>query len=265
MNIEIRGGSNPRKADTINRFLSTSLDGVTMKIKSFSSVLSSLFIGLLAISFSTHSVAAPFSITYTGTIGTENTTDLFPEVNEGEGYSLTLIFDNGSSDALSQEWVEADLTCAIFIINDAGDVQFSQDLTLDPVGSSGGSILTDGAGVLSGNFDHLVYGPVTATSYMSTGIALTDPIDWYANDNNDVFFINDVDNTAFGDAAGGILMAPANWTDPIPYSGTCGVTAPPPVEPPPPAAPIPATSQWALIMLSMLLGLVVFVHRRHLF
>jgi hypothetical protein len=234
-----------------------------MKINQIGPILVSALIGLAAIGFSTHSVAAPFSITYTGTIGTEHTTDLFPEVNEGEGYSLTLIFDNGSSDALSQEWVEADLTCATFVINDAGDVQFSQDLTLDPVGSSSGSILTDGAGVLSGNFSHLVYGSVTAASYTSTGIALTDPIEWYANDNNDVFFIDDVDNTAFGDAAGGVLMAPANWSNPIPWEGeACALVTPPTIDSTETAA-IPALSSWALVLLSGLLLLIGgFVRRK---
>ena len=40
---------------------------------------------------------------------------------------------------------------------------------------------------------------------------------------------------------------------------------PPPASPPPPATPIPTTSQWALIMLSMLIGLMVFANRRRLF
>jgi hypothetical protein len=37
------------------------------------------------------------------------------------------------------------------------------------------------------------------------------------------------------------------------------------VIPPTPAMPVPTLSQWALIMLSMLLGLMVFVNRRRLF
>jgi hypothetical protein len=37
------------------------------------------------------------------------------------------------------------------------------------------------------------------------------------------------------------------------------------VVPPIPAAPIPTLSQWALIMLSMFLGLMVFANRRRLF
>jgi hypothetical protein len=39
----------------------------------------------------------------------------------------------------------------------------------------------------------------------------------------------------------------------------------PPVDPPAPAIPIPTLSQWALIMLSMLLGLMVFSNRKRLF
>ena len=39
----------------------------------------------------------------------------------------------------------------------------------------------------------------------------------------------------------------------------------PPIDPPAPAVPVPTLSQWALIMLSMLLGLMVFSNRRRLF
>jgi hypothetical protein len=39
----------------------------------------------------------------------------------------------------------------------------------------------------------------------------------------------------------------------------------PPVEPPIPATPIPTMSQWALVMLAMLLGLMVFSNRKRLF
>ena len=39
----------------------------------------------------------------------------------------------------------------------------------------------------------------------------------------------------------------------------------PPVEPPPPAKPIPTMSEWTLVMLSVLLGLMVFANRRRLF
>lgn len=38
-----------------------------------------------------------------------------------------------------------------------------------------------------------------------------------------------------------------------------------PVEPPIPAIPVPTMSQWALILLSMLIGLMVFANRRRLF
>lgn len=47
------------------------------------------------------------------------------------------------------------------------------------------------------------------------------------------------------------------WTD--------DVVVAPPIDPPPPSTPIPTTSQWALIMLSMLICLMVFANRRRLF
>lgn len=229
-----------------------------MKIKPFISVFTSLLIGLLTISFSTYSVADPYSITYTGTVGFNE----FPEVNEGESYSLTLVFDNGSTNTLSQTWGEENLICATFLVNNAQDVQFSNDLTVTPEGNHSGAISTDGSGILTSNFSSLWYDPITSTQYEAVGIQLTDPVWWFANDNNNVFMSGDGE-LQFGDAAGGVLMAPANWSDPVPYGGTCGVTAPPPSTAP--ATPVPTTSQWALIMLSMLIGLMVFANRRRLF
>ena len=231
-----------------------------MKTKSFRSVLASLFVGFLAISFSTLGVAAPFSITYNGTIGTEHASTFFPEVNEGESYSLTLVFNNGGANALTQTWGEADLTCAIFLVNDAQDVQFTHDLTVDPVASVDGSVTTDGAGVLTDNFTYVVYHDITSDEYEVSGIEVVDSLDWYANDNNDVFFSNS-DNDAFGDAAGGILMAPANWSDPVPFGSACGLGEPPQIQE---VAPVPALSPWALGLLSCLLMLLggFFVFRR---
>ena len=46
---------------------------------------------------------------------------------------------------------------------------------------------------------------------------------------------------------------------------TCLDDVVPPVEPPAPAVPIPAMSELALILFSMLLGLMVFINRRRLF
>jgi len=231
-----------------------------MKIKRVGSILTSALVGLVAASFSTYSVADPFSITYTGTIGTEYASTFFPEVNEGESYNLTLVFDNASTNALSQTWGQQDLTCAIFLINDAQDVRFAHDLTVDPGdGSTSGSISTDGAGILTANFQNVIYNGITSDAYDSIGIQLTDPLDWYANDNNDVFFSSNADD-AFGDAAGGVEMALANWTNPTPYVGTCAAAASPQT-----ARPIPTMSQWALIILPMFLGLVVFANRRRFF
>ena len=57
-------------------------------------------------------------------------------------------------------------------------------------------------------------------------------------------------------AGHGEVSSYGTWTDDI------VVEAPPP---PPPSTPIPTTSQWALIMLSMLICLMVFANRRRLF
>ncbi|MEZ5606740.1 MAG: hypothetical protein R3E52_06350 [Burkholderiaceae bacterium] len=48
--------------------------------------------------------AAPFAITYTGRISAPDPVygEIFPELVVGEGYTLTLVFDNGSTTATHQ-------------------------------------------------------------------------------------------------------------------------------------------------------------------
>ena len=54
-------------------------------------------------------------------------------------------------------------------------------------------------------------------------------------------------------------------TDVLGVDVACVDDVVPPIDPPAPAVPVPTLSQWALIMLSMLLGLMVFSNRKRLF
>ena len=49
-------------------------------------------------------------------------------------------------------------------------------------------------------------------------------VHWFMNDINDVLYSPyGTSTTVFGDTAGGVQMAPGNWTNPAPYLGDCGV------------------------------------------
>ncbi|MGA9575559.1 MAG: hypothetical protein WBS20_16585 [Lysobacterales bacterium] len=209
----------------------------------------SLFVCLVCVSPA--SIADPYYISYSGIISDSTLTG----VNDTESYIAIIIFDNGSTSALSQTWESTDLTCAGFLLNDAQDAYFAHDLTLQGSLTVSGSITTDGAGALSTNFTELDAEPVDPGSYSFSGITANEPISWYMNDFNDVFYTN---SGAFGDAAGGVQMAPANWSAPAPWTDTCGNGAPPaPVS----ASPIPFAPLWVLVLIT---GLLVFVGAKRL-
>lgn len=201
----------------------------------------------------TSAQAAPYATTYTGTISESG----FAEINDGEPYSLTLVFDNGGSSALNQTWTSAHLTCAIWRMNRAGNVAIAHNLVTAPPSIADGSIGTDGTGALATVFSRL-----TARAYSSipgsataTGISLGSFVRWYANDANYVLYIRwDTDaDASFGDASGGIPMAAAAWSPPQPFQGSCSTAAaPPPVTPT--ATPVPLLSAPGLAMLGLAAG-----------
>lgn len=196
--------------------------------------------------------AAPYATTYSGTISYVGLapSQHFAEIQEGQRYTLTLVFDNGGSSANSQTWVGSHLTCAIFRFNDASNVVFAQDLVTGPAASSG-TVVTDGAGALTSVFSLVESDPVPAGSYTATGIALTPDVHWWANSIQNVF--SDDQGGTYGrivnDPNVGIPMTIANWSAPQPFSGACD--APPP---PPPAAvtPVPTLGEWSLALLGLL-------------
>ena len=189
--------------------------------------------------------AAPYFITYTGTIGSSS----FPEVNSGESYTATLVFDNGGASTASQSWDASDLTCAIWTANNAGNVVFTTEMTSQTNLVTSGSVNTDGAGSLTSNFTAVNVDPVTAGTFSASGIALLGPANWYMNDNNSVFFDN---SSVWGDAAGGVQMAVGNWSSPAIYTGNCQGAVPPA----PAATQIPVMPLWLLALMGGLLSWV---------
>jgi hypothetical protein len=173
--------------------------------------------------FSSQIFSAPYSITYTGTIAGSTLSG----VNDGQPYTLELVFDNSGSSANSQTWTGANLTCAIWTMNTGGTVRFAQDFTLTPPSPPNGTVTTNGSGVLTTNFTSVTASP--AGSFTTYGpVSLLPQIYWYANSGGPVFFTNTF-GSEFNDASGGLQMAIQYWTNPAPFTRTCSAAPPPTV------------------------------------
>lgn len=189
--------------------------------------------------------ADPFAISYTGTM----LSSAVPEITAGQTYDVTLVFDNGGSTAASQTWTTGDLQCVIYRFNTARNVVFTQDLVANAPTASTGSASTNAAGLLLTNFDQVIDYPTSSgLSYTGT-IRPSATYQWFANGFNGVF--SDLDEGDVNDQAGGVLMAAANWTSPTPFSGDCAGRQIGAVVPP---APVPTMSEWALILMGLLLA-----------
>lgn len=207
--------------------------------------------GLVAMSTPVVVSAEPYAITYTSTVSASG----FPEVTVGEGFDVTLVFDNGGSTAAFQTWSPADLRCVVWRFNDARDVVFAQDLEGFVFFTSAGSVSTDGAGVLQTNFTALNALNVTS-DYDIVGAGWVGAIDWHTDGFNPAF---ENPPTAMSAQGGGISMAIGAWSAPTPYVDDCGGLRP--LAPPP---PVPTMTEWAMILFGLLLagGAALMAQRR---
>ena len=205
---------------------------------------------LVAGVLSVPALAAPVATTYSGIVGTEFADARIPGIIEGEAYAVTLVMDNGGAGTSMQTWDGSQLSCVIFRFNNEQDVVFAQRLAADGDFFADGTATTDAAGSLTGFFSEVRDTQSTswANAYRSVGFPdLTANVAWFLNGENDVFFDQSGDRGA-GDAAGGIPMVPASWSDPQPFTGTC--TAGP--------TGVPALPGYSMLALLASLGLAAF-------
>lgn len=208
----------------------------------------------------TASQAEPYAISHTGTQSDSE----IPGITTGESYELTFVFDNGGTTASSQTWSTATLQCVIWKFNTARNVVYTQDVTVNtlPTGpeAPAGTVTTDAAGVLQTNFTDVI--DTTAGGAGSTLVGAAFATDaWFANNFNGIFFT--VPQEGLSDfTPGGVPMAAAEWSNPTPFSGDCAgrMLGAPPVAP----APVPTLSEWALILMGLILaaGAVLMIQRR---
>ena len=197
-------------------------------------------IRLLAVTFlfmliSGGAVAAPFSVSYVGTM--ENPTpagQFFPNIVNGETYKVTLVMDNGGSAVQSQTWVASDLVSVKWEFNDSRNVVFEQNIdTSDNNYYVDGNATTDATGALTAFFSD-----VTGGGSVFDEVGLPDfapPAQWFLNEGNYVF-VSDAygpfpDIPRVNDAAGGVQMNIASWSNPVavasePAQGATSVAVP---------------------------------------
>ena len=73
-------------------------------------------------------VAAPFSVSYVGTMSNPVTTgQFFTNIVNGETYKVTVVMDNGGDSSLSQTWGASDLVSVKWEFNDSRNVVFKQN------------------------------------------------------------------------------------------------------------------------------------------
>ncbi|MGB3068833.1 MAG: hypothetical protein WBC18_09810 [Ottowia sp.] len=197
-------------------------------------------------------VASPYAITYTGTIANSS----FAQINNGEHFSITFVFDNGGNTAVNQTWVGADLRCTIWRMNDAGNAVFAQDLSplASPPTAATGSVTTNGAGTLTSIFSGVSSSPAGA-DFSSSGFTHPVPLHWFANGSNHVLRDGPAVH-AFDDAASGVQMNPANWLL-APYSGPCAAQPPAPSH-----TAVPTLGEEALVLLSLVAATLSFTALR---
>jgi len=195
--------------------------------------------------------AAPYAVTYTGTLGTST----FPEIIGGEFYSITLVLDNGGATTASQTWSVQHITCVIWRMNDAGNVVLAQQ---GPLSDVTGTITTSGSGALTGFFTHAQSEP--ATNFTTSGFtAPLTSVGWIIDGASTPVFGSQL--YSFGDASGGgaVSTNPSHWAiSQQPYTAPCAA----PAAAAPNATPVPTLGHATLALLSGVLGAAGFNSRR---
>lgn len=202
---------------------------------------------------SSAALAAPYAITYTGTIEDSS----YSQIIDGQSYTVTLVFDNEGTTAANQTWSDGDLTCAIWRMNNARNVSVALDLISGIVNGTG-TTQTNASGQLTSVFSEVSGTARNSGEYTASGITLTPDIDWYTNSSNDVIYDTGSGGRSFGDASGGVQMTTARWSAPIPFTGDCKVAPPSPAA----VAAVPALDIWGLGLLATMAGALGLRARR---
>ena len=205
-----------------------------------------------AASVSQLAAADPFSMTWTDTLGPSD----LPYIT-GESISVTVVVDNGGTDAISQTWSSTDLVSVTYEINNS---PITTEFGGGGLALTTGSFTTDAGGALTavpsawGNFAAAV--PVTSSDDPEG----TTDVRWVLNGINYVYRNDSSGNLATARAvnpASNITVA--GWSNPIAIAPPTPAPMPPTPTPVAPRA-VPTMSAYGLILTA--LGLLVVARRR---
>lgn len=143
-------------------------------------------------------------------------------MNNGETFTVNLIFDNGGTTAVNQTWTRADLKCVVWYMNNDSSRVFAQDVSVATSNVSGsGQITTDATGAMTTMLSSLgveLGGAGAGTFYTTLSPAPVEPY-WAipkTGVSNAVFIAGAVPGVYTDDfetpaAASGISVDPTRW------------------------------------------------------
>jgi len=196
--------------------------------------------------------AAPYAITHQGVI--VSGPSLIPGLGTGQPYSLTLVMDNGSTDADEETWEPQHLTCAIWRMGNAPQIVAAHDMALSPPMTANGTVETNGSGDLTGVFSEVRSGAITAAAIRTRGLPPGETLqDWIANTGNSPVLYTAPNTLRLRVVEGGVQMDAAHWSSPVPFTGNC-LDAAGPASAGGGIASVPTLGHAALALLSAFVG-----------
>ena len=219
-------------------------------------------LGAITLAVASIAGAAPFSATYTDTIS--SFTGFYSDINTGEQAKVTIVFDNGGSTAASQTWTAANVQCVIFTFNNAGNKFAAINYAVPPLFPvTTGTFTTDGSGQLQSatiDWEDNSDGITNPVAFNIAGMTGVDPIgNWFLNGANDVFDTN-VGEINFTNVANDTQVT--NWSNPVSATGVCASFFPSAPRTTSIPVPVPTLSSWAVMILSIAIGIGVVGLRR---
>jgi len=197
--------------------------------------------------------AAPFATTHQGTISIG--VGPIPGLATGQPWSLTLVMDNGSTDADNGTWEPQHLTCAIWRMGNAPQIIVAHDMALAPADPnySSGALETNSSGDMVAIFTAIVSGGIPAAAARTRGLPPGEALgSWHAVTNQSPMLYT-VPNNLRLRAPGGVQMNAADWSQLQPFTGNC-LDAAGPASAGGNIAAVPTLGHAALALLGALVG-----------
>jgi len=153
-------------------------------------------------------VASPFSFQYSDTILAGDNLALLG-LAVGQTVEITVVVDNGGSDALLETWTASDLESVTFDFNNGFLVTTFSSPFDGGLVSAAGDFVTNAGGTLTSVLVDWTDGPVSDFTTNGSGTAFF----WFLNGGNSVYAESDGQSLKILDLTNvGNMLSPANWS-----------------------------------------------------